>query len=115
MREGYEYDSDDYSGGEDESVVLPLTKLLSKMTGDQTSELKELERIYEEVLDENCRVFVKYFKEVLESKDDSRLINPPLVVLREVYKFERNEDDSIKLEEELGWTNGCYNVICFSL
>ncbi|KAJ0031553.1 hypothetical protein Pint_13215 [Pistacia integerrima] len=109
MRESY--DSDDYSGGEDVSVVLPLTKLLSKMTGDQASELIELERIYEEVLDENCRVFVKYFKEVLESKDDSRLINPPLVVLREVDKFERNEDDSNKLKEELGWTNGCYNPI----
>ncbi|KAJ0091091.1 hypothetical protein Patl1_13282 [Pistacia atlantica] len=79
MRESY--DSDDYSGGEDVSVVLPLTKLLSKMTGDQASELIVLERIYEEV------------------------------VLREVDKFERNEDDSNKLKEELGWTNGCYNPI----
>lgn len=111
MREGY--DSDDYSG--DASVVLPQSKLLSKMTGDQASGLKGLERIYEEVLDENCRVFVKYFEEVLESKDDSRSITPPLVVLREVDTSERNHNDTIKVQDELGWTNGRYNVMLQSL
>ncbi|KAJ4708471.1 RING-type E3 ubiquitin transferase [Melia azedarach] len=49
------YDSDEYSVC-DVSVVVPCTKLLSKMSGNQASELKELERNYEEVLDENCRI-----------------------------------------------------------
>ncbi|KAI7989543.1 putative E3 ubiquitin-protein ligase LIN-1 [Camellia lanceoleosa] len=62
------------------------TRSLSQMSGDQTSELKELERDYEEVLDENCRVFAGYFKEVLANKDGNRLIDPPSVVLEKDWK-----------------------------
>lgn len=115
------YDSDENLMG-DVSVVLPSSKLLSKMSGGQALEFKELERSYEEVLDENCRVFAKFFKQVLENKDENRLITPPSVIIKEVGKVDKldgsSEDVRIKTEE-LGFLNGRYNVmlkfpsICF--
>ncbi|PQQ13082.1 putative E3 ubiquitin-protein ligase LIN [Prunus yedoensis var. nudiflora] len=48
------YENDDCSIS-DMSVVFPCSKSLSKMSGGQTSELRELESNYEKVLDENCR------------------------------------------------------------
>ncbi|XWS17290.1 hypothetical protein CRYUN_Cryun33cG0054600 [Craigia yunnanensis] len=105
-------DADDYSIC-DVSVVVPCSKLLSKMSGDQALELKDLERNYEEVLDENCRVFVKYFKEVLENSDGNRSISPPALVLNQTEKAEEldyHEDKHIK-SKELGLKNGRYNPI----
>ncbi|KAI7980078.1 putative E3 ubiquitin-protein ligase LIN-1 [Camellia lanceoleosa] len=95
----------------DDSVVFSSTRSLSQMSGDQTSELKELERDYEEVLDENCRVFAGYFKEVLANKDGNRLIDPPSVVLEKTgkgHKSEYSEDEKIKAGES-GLKNGRYN------
>ncbi|XVF88573.1 hypothetical protein PTKIN_Ptkin19aG0061500 [Pterospermum kingtungense] len=107
--------ADDYSIISDVSVVVPCSKLLSKMNGDQALELKELERNYEAVLDENCRVFVKYFKEVLANSDENRVISPPALVLKlQTEKAEEvvdyHEDTNIK-SKELGLKNGRYNPI----
>ncbi|CAK9172750.1 unnamed protein product [Ilex paraguariensis] len=93
---------------EDQSVDVLCTRRLSHMSGDQTSELKQLERKYEEVLDENCRAFAGYFKEVLGSKDENRLIDPPSVVLKSVKEgdmFDHDEDQMIT-EEESELRNG---------
>ncbi|CAI0543380.1 unnamed protein product [Linum tenue] len=58
------------------------TKVLSRMNGGQTKELKELEGIYEQVLDENCRVFAEYFiNEVLSDGSTAEVGPPPAVVL----------------------------------
>jgi hypothetical protein len=105
------YDSDENSIG-DVSIVVPCTKLLSKMSGDQALELKELESIYEEVIDENCKVFAKYFKEVVTNGDENRMITPPSVILKELRKVDKSEvsDEIIKMEE-LGLMNGRYNVM----
>ncbi|XP_021277287.1 putative E3 ubiquitin-protein ligase LIN isoform X1 [Herrania umbratica] len=114
LSQNVNHDADDYSIC-DVSVVVPCSKLLSKMSGDQALELKELERNYEEVLDENCRVLVKYFQEVLENSDDgNRLISPPALVLKQTEKDEEldydQEDKNIKTKE-LGLKNGRYNPI----
>ena len=101
-------------------VVMTLAQgncQLSSMSGDQTSELKELERDYEAVLDENCPVFFSYFKEVLENKDRDRLINPPSVVFEKIGKVDKSdcsEDEKIKAEES-GLKNGQYNVMTYFL
>ncbi|XP_028077355.1 putative E3 ubiquitin-protein ligase LIN [Camellia sinensis] len=95
----------------DDSVVFSSTRSLSQMSGDQTSELKELEKDYEEVLDENCRIFAGYFKEVLANKDGNRLIDPPSVVLEKTgkgHKSEYSKDEKIKAGEP-GLKNGRYN------
>ena len=87
------------------------------MSGDQASELKELEGDYELVLDENCRVFAGYFKEVLANKDGNRIIEPPDMVLEMIEKwdkFEDNKDENIKVEES-GLKNGQYNVMLYFL
>ncbi|KAL7189481.1 hypothetical protein ACSBR1_039180 [Camellia fascicularis] len=100
----------------DDSVVFSSTRSLSQMSGDQTSELKELERDYEEVLDENCRVFAGYFKEVLANKDGNRLIDPPSVVLEKTgkgHKSEYSKDEKIKAGES-GLKNGRYCYYLFS-
>eukprot|EP00258_Populus_trichocarpa_P029487 XP_024445506.1 putative E3 ubiquitin-protein ligase LIN-2 isoform X2 [Populus trichocarpa] len=103
------YDSDENSIG-DVSIVVPCTKLLSKMSGDQALELKELESIYEEVIDENCKVFAKYFKEVVTNGDENRMITPPSVILKELRKVDKSEvSDEISKMEELGLMNGRYN------
>lgn len=112
------HDTDDYSIC-DVSVVVPCSKLLSKMSGDQALELKELERNYEGVLHENCRVFVKYFKEVLANNDENRSFNPPDLVFKASEKSEEvdhreEDDDSVKIKE-LGLKNGRYNVMYFSV
>lgn len=104
------YDSDKRSRFE-ESVVVSGTRLLSKMSGGQTSELKELERDYEEVLDENCRLLVGYFREVLGNENGSRLIRPPPLIFEKIRKsdeFKFNEDEQNKVEE-IGLGNGQYN------
>ncbi|KAJ0891201.1 hypothetical protein HanPSC8_Chr09g0350801 [Helianthus annuus] len=110
-------DDDDNDESEENSVVVDsgvsCVNLLSKMNGDQALELKELERDYEEVLDENCRVFVGYFKEVLENKDADRVIDPPDVVLEAVRKGGNDEysRDGKSLSAEFGSENGRYNVM----
>ncbi|OMO58191.1 hypothetical protein COLO4_34815 [Corchorus olitorius] len=104
-------DADDYSIC-DVSVVIPCSKLFSKMSGDQASGLKEMERNYEKILDENCRGFVKYFQKVLENGDDgNRVISPPALVLNlkqieteKVEEFDQYQED-IKTKE-LGLKNG---------
>ena len=108
------YDSDKRSRFE-ESVVVSGTRLLSKMSGGQTSELKELERDYEEVLDENCRLLVGYFREVLGNENGSRLIRPPSLIFEKTRKsdeFKFNEDEQNKVEE-IGLGNGRYNNVIF--
>ncbi|CAI0390068.1 unnamed protein product [Linum tenue] len=66
----------------------PAMKVLSEMSGVQAKELKVLEGIYEDVLNENCRVFADYLiDEVLSSGgggDGSTAVGrpPPPVVLR---------------------------------
>lgn len=99
------YDSDEKS-----VVVLP-TRLLKNMSGDQTLELKNLERSYEDILDENCRVFAGYFREVMQNKDRNLLIDPPLVVLQmeQSEKFDYQGDE--KLKREYSMKNGRYNVM----
>ncbi|PWA98838.1 armadillo-like helical [Artemisia annua] len=104
------YESDENSVVMD--TVVSCMDLLSKMNGDQALELKELEREYEYVLDENCRVFVEYFKEVLENEDGDIVIVPPSIVL-EVHKgegYEYNRDEKSLLSTEFGSRNGRYNV-----
>ncbi|XP_061343897.1 putative E3 ubiquitin-protein ligase LIN [Gastrolobium bilobum] len=94
----------------DESVVMPSTKSLSKMSGDQASKLRELEREYQEVLNENCRVFAEYFKEVLVNENGDASISPPLLIL----KSAREGDSRENREEEIRMPvleNGRYNPI----
>ncbi|KAJ1393524.1 Zinc finger, RING/FYVE/PHD-type [Sesbania bispinosa] len=100
-------DTGDYSVL-DESVVLPCTKLLSRMSEDQASKLRELEREYGEVLDENCRVFAVYFKEVLVNQEGEAAISPPLLILKSAAEGDSREN---RKEEMLmpALENGRYN------
>ncbi|KVI01245.1 hypothetical protein Ccrd_020484 [Cynara cardunculus var. scolymus] len=105
------YDSDDNSIVTDS--VVSCTTLLSKMNGNQASELKELERDYEQVLDENCRVFAGYFEKILGNRDGNRVIDPPLVVLEAVHMgdtYEHNQNEK-SISTEFGSKNGRYNPI----
>ncbi|KAL8209350.1 hypothetical protein R6Q57_006082 [Mikania cordata] len=101
----------------DDSVVMDsvvsCTTLLSKMNDNQALKLKELERDYEQVLDENCRAFVGYFKEILGNKDGNRVIDRPSVVLEAVYKgdkYEYNQDEK-STSTDFGYENRRYNPI----
>ncbi|XP_047339652.1 putative E3 ubiquitin-protein ligase LIN-1 [Impatiens glandulifera] len=85
------------------SLSITRLNLLSKMSSDQTSQIKMLEQEYSKVLDQNCRVFAQYFSDVLvNSRGKNRLIhlNLPSVVLEtieekgdelELIHYERNE------------------------
>ncbi|XP_060172445.1 putative E3 ubiquitin-protein ligase LIN isoform X3 [Lycium barbarum] len=96
------------------SKIMSCSISLSSMSVEQASELKELERQYEEILDENCRVFAGYFKEVLQAKNGDMLIDPPsLIVLQRNEKsdsFEFSKDGEM-INEEFGLKNGRYNPI----
>uniref|UniRef100_A0A6N2KMD7 Putative E3 ubiquitin-protein ligase LIN N-terminal domain-containing protein n=1 Tax=Salix viminalis TaxID=40686 RepID=A0A6N2KMD7_SALVM len=65
---------------------------IGNMSGDQALELKGLESIHEEDLDENCKVFAKYFKELVTNGDDNRIMTtPPSVILKELGKAEKSD------------------------
>lgn len=116
---------DDYSISDVSVTVITTTTSLSKMSDEQASELKELEREYEDVLDENCRALAEYLKQVLENEDDDhdRLIEPPPLTLKnqagkvEVFdgSDELEEDQQIRMKRSTGEigisTNGRYNPI----
>lgn len=89
--------------------------LLSKMSGDQALALKGLEKDYEALLDENCRIFIDYFMEVLQNKNGDEMIDPPIIVL---HKSCENDDDNEEKEEStniksqgFGSTYRRYNVM----
>ncbi|KAG9148928.1 hypothetical protein Leryth_025233 [Lithospermum erythrorhizon] len=95
---------------DEELVVVSGTRRLSNMSGDQASELKCLEREFKKLLDENCRNFAGYFKEVLRDKETVGLLNPPKVVLQnhEIYdEFECERDENEK--EDFQLQNGRFN------
>lgn len=105
------YDSDE------QSVIVSPSKLLKNMNGNQASGLKYLERDYEDILDENCRVYAKYFREVLQNKDGSHLKSPPSIVLhieeglnKSAHEEEEEEEDG-KMKRKFSMKNGRYNVI----
>lgn len=89
---------------------------LARMSGEQAAELKMLERDYEEVLDENCRVFAGYLKEVLENSEGNTSVAPPELVLgrnwdhREVWAVDGMKIGDLKLGEKGIEENGRYNV-----
>lgn len=75
--------SANFSGSGDESIVISSSKSLSKMNGDQMTELKDLQQEYEMVMDENCTAFALYLKELLGNRDLGRmkLIKKPSLIL----------------------------------
>ncbi|KAL2342538.1 hypothetical protein Fmac_003823 [Flemingia macrophylla] len=75
-------DADDCDCEYSVSVVLPCTKVLSKMSEEQAAKLREVEREYEEVLDQNCRVLAAYFNEVLVCENGDAAVSPPSLVLK---------------------------------
>ncbi|KAF6164444.1 hypothetical protein GIB67_025270 [Kingdonia uniflora] len=87
------------------------TKLLSKVSGGQGAKLKKLESEYEEVLDENCKVFSGYLKEIVKDKDGNQLVSPPQLILTGKSKeetLEFDQEENIKVDE-VGLRNGQYN------
>ncbi|KAK7319978.1 hypothetical protein RJT34_04707 [Clitoria ternatea] len=105
-------DNGDRSVSDDESVVLPCTKLLSKMSEDQASKLRELEREYEEVVGENCKVFAVYFRDVLMDKNGDASISPPSLILKSAAESDEGREN-IKEETQMMnvMENGRYNPI----
>ncbi|KAM7276951.1 hypothetical protein ACFE04_018817 [Oxalis oulophora] len=95
----HDHDEDDVECNGDVSVVLPNDKVLSRMNGNQARELKGFEVEYERVVDENCRVFGDYFKQVLSfnSNNSEMVISPPLVV----FKSNSIINDDCKMESAL--------------
>ncbi|KAG0454650.1 hypothetical protein HPP92_023942 [Vanilla planifolia] len=84
--------------------------ILSRMSGGQATELRELERTYENVMDENSKVYAGYLKEVLRSGDGVR---PPELVFP---MADGNEDETKEAVEDeifreaIGSTNERFNL-----
>ncbi|KAG0503471.1 hypothetical protein HPP92_003543 [Vanilla planifolia] len=80
------------------------------MSGGQATELRELERTYGNVMDENSRVYAGYLKEVLRSGD---LIRPPELDLPMFdgikIEIEAPEDEIVR--DDLGSTHGRFNPV----
>ena len=99
-------------------MVLPCAKVLSKMSEEQAAKLREVERDYEEVLNQNCMVLAEYFKEVLVNENgDAAAISPPSLVLKSAAEDGRGGVENRK-EEMMKMSvleNGRYNVIMWYL
>ncbi|KAI3983686.1 hypothetical protein MKX01_001090 [Papaver californicum] len=100
------------------------TRTLSRMSEEQRVKLKRVEKEYEQVLNENCKNLVLYFKEILKNRDHgnaefSSNVPPPPLIVFENKKLEdddaNNEDgDSngkVRTDEEIGFGYGRYNPI----
>lgn len=84
--------------------------LLSRMSGGQAAELKELERGYEDVLDANSRAYAEYLKEVLESADGGRQPRrPPQLILTRFDGERREIEERVEEEEESQEATGLRN------
>ncbi|XP_057758810.1 putative E3 ubiquitin-protein ligase LIN-1 isoform X1 [Arachis stenosperma] len=88
------------------SVSEDATHSLSKVSEEQASKLRELERKYEEILDENCRAVAARFEEVLASENAS--ISPPLLARKSSgeaggaennVEVEEDEEEQLVMEE----------------
>ncbi|KAL9330155.1 hypothetical protein ACSQ67_005158 [Phaseolus vulgaris] len=101
----------DYSVSEEYSVVLPCAKVLSKMSEEQAGKLREVEREYEEVLDENCRVLAEYFKEVLVKENSDAGISPPPLILKSAAEGGGRENQTEEMTPMSVLENGRYNPI----
>ncbi|KAF5197874.1 Ring-type e3 ubiquitin transferase [Thalictrum thalictroides] len=89
------------------------TKLLSGVSKIQGKKLKNLEKDYEEVLDQNCKAFAGYLKEILEDKDGTRSISPPPLILTKFSdegEVDFDSENKLKLED-IKMSNGRYNVM----
>ncbi|KAL5729155.1 hypothetical protein ACHQM5_002143 [Ranunculus cassubicifolius] len=88
--------------------------LLSGVSKDQGEKLKELEREYELVLDENCKVLAGYIKElILEDRDGNRSVSPPPLIWTKLCaesNIEFDTKNNIDIEE-IDMSNGRYNPI----
>ncbi|XP_020097769.1 putative E3 ubiquitin-protein ligase LIN-1 [Ananas comosus] len=118
---------------EGRSAAMAAAAVLSRMSGEQAAELKDLERGYEEVLDANSRVYAQCLKKILESGDQpSDTQGPPELIwtrisgetkeikeaIVEVVDDDDGDDDDDDKEEvgeemrsEIGLRNGRYNPI----
>lgn len=67
------YDTDDRSTSSTKSIM-------SKMSAGQASALKDLERDYGDLLEDNCRIFVRYFKELVRNEGGKEINSPPTIL-----------------------------------
>ncbi|KAG5058777.1 hypothetical protein JHK86_013773 [Glycine max] len=97
---------------EEYSVLLPCAKVLSKMSEEQAAKLREVEREYEDVLNQNCMVLAEYFKEVLVNENgDAAVVSPPSLVLKSAAE-DGHGGGEIRKEEMMQMNvleNGRYN------
>ncbi|XP_068653023.1 putative E3 ubiquitin-protein ligase LIN [Aristolochia californica] len=88
-------------------------ELLSRMSRNQTAELKELERDYEAIVDENTRTYACFLKEVL---DGNETLRPPALLLtlnereEEAEQVDLVEANLMRIESG-GLGNGRHNPI----
>ncbi|MED6150211.1 hypothetical protein PIB30_070194 [Stylosanthes scabra] len=82
------------------------THSLSKVSEEQASKLRELEKEYEEILDENCRVVAARFEEGLASENQNASISPPLLAHKGSAEgggaennVEEDEEEQLVMEE----------------
>ncbi|KAI3908231.1 hypothetical protein MKW92_027472 [Papaver armeniacum] len=100
------------------------TRTLSRMSEEQRVKLKRVEKEYEQVLNENCRNLVLYFKQILRNRDHGNAEfnsdpSPPPVIVLINKKIEDDDADSedgdpkgkVTLDEETGFGYGRYNPI----
>lgn len=88
------------------------TKSLSTMSREQASQLKDLENEYEEILDENCKVFATYFNDVLLAKSQDKFIDPPTVIVQKSDCFEFSKDEEM-INQDYGLKNRPYKVMLY--
>jgi len=93
--------------------VLPCAKVLSKMSEEQAAKLREVEREYEEVLDENCRVLAEYFKEVLVNENTDAGISPPSLILKSAAEGGGRGNKTEEMTQMSVLENGRYNVMLY--
>lgn len=80
--------------------------VLSRMSGGQAVELRELEKTYEGVMDENSRLYAGYLNEILRTGVG---IKPPELILPSFNGAEGEMEETDDATEEFGSTNGQFN------
>lgn len=90
---------------------------MSKMSAGQASALKDLERDYGALLENNCRIFVRYFKELVRHEGGKEINSPPTIVFNkgvsdaQEHLCESDGDEENVKSQGFVPSNRRYNVI----
>ncbi|KAL4194038.1 hypothetical protein AMTRI_Chr05g57220 [Amborella trichopoda] len=94
-----------------EIILQGILPVIGRVSENQASELRELERVFDEALDENTRNFAGFYKEWFESGGNKIVFPEVWVPLERERELLVNGDGEFQRQRVCEFTNGRYNPV----